>query len=156
MMELTSARRRELRARAHALHPVVAISANGLSETVLAEIERSLVAHELIKIRTYGIERAERETLLAEICQKLACAPVQIIGHLLVIYRERIEGESGAAQRPRKPEATGRVTKKQLAGGSPATPALPRRRTITTQASPARTRRATPNPPRRSNTVRGR
>jgi putative YhbY family RNA-binding protein len=155
-MELTSARRRELRARAHTLHPVVAISANGLSETVLAEIERSLVAHELIKIRTYGIERAVREALLAEICQKLSCAPVQIIGHLLVIYRERIEGEADASGHPRKPEATGRATKKQLAGGSSATQAPPQRRTITTQTSPVRTRRATPNPPRRSNTVRGR
>lgn len=156
MMEITSARRRELRARAHALHPVVAISANGLSETVLAEIERSLVAHELIKVRTYGIERAERESLLAEICQKLNCAPVQIIGNLLVIYRERVEDETGAARHPRKPDASGRATKKQLAGGSSATAAPPRRRTITTQTSSARTRRATPNPPRRSNTPRGR
>ena len=86
---MTPAKRRSLRALAHPLKPVVSISQKGLSETVLAEIERCLTAHELIKIRVYGHEREQREAMLAEVCTALAAAPVQHIGHLLVVWREK-------------------------------------------------------------------
>lgn len=85
---LTPTRRRELRALAHALKPVVSISQKGLTETVLKEIDHCLSAHELIKIRVYDSERDQRETLLAELCAALTAAPVQHIGHLLVVWRE--------------------------------------------------------------------
>ena len=47
MPELSPARRRELKARAHVLDPVVLIGGEGLSSSVLAEIDRGLKAHEL-------------------------------------------------------------------------------------------------------------
>lgn len=90
-MELTTAQRRDLRARAHSLHPVVSISQQGLSETVLAEIDRSLKAHELIKVRVYGAERDTRDALMTDICMRLEAAPVQQIGNLLVIFRANPE-----------------------------------------------------------------
>jgi putative YhbY family RNA-binding protein len=86
---ITPAQRRSLRALAHPLKPVVSISQKGLSETVLAEIERCLASHELIKIRVYGVDHEQREALLAEICTTLTAAPVQHIGHLLVVWREK-------------------------------------------------------------------
>ena len=46
-----------MRARAHNLDPVVSIAENGLTDAVLKEIEVSLNAHELIKIRVYGDDR---------------------------------------------------------------------------------------------------
>jgi putative YhbY family RNA-binding protein len=82
------ARRRALRAAAHPLNPVVSISQRGLTPSVLAEIDRCLKAHELIKLRLYGIERDAREALSIEICSTLACAEVQHIGNLLVLWRE--------------------------------------------------------------------
>ncbi|MGC2520820.1 MAG: YhbY family RNA-binding protein, partial [Burkholderiales bacterium] len=85
---LSSARRKALRARAHALNPVVMISEAGLSPGVVAEIERSLKSHELIKIRIFGAERPARAALLAEICTKTGAQPVQHIGKVLVVYRE--------------------------------------------------------------------
>ena len=57
MTELTPAQRRDLRARAHHLNPVVTIADNGLAPSVVAEIERSLQAHELIKVKVQGAER---------------------------------------------------------------------------------------------------
>jgi len=102
-IELIPARRRALRARAHGLHPVASISQNGLSASVLAEIDRGLKAHELIKVRVYGAERAEREALLAEVCTRLEAAPVQHIGNILVLFRESPESEQPAAPPPRKP-----------------------------------------------------
>ena len=85
---ITPTQRRALRARSHALNPVVSISQKGLTETVLKEIDRSLTAHELIKIRVYAAEREQREALLMELCSALKAAPVQHIGHLLVVWRE--------------------------------------------------------------------
>lgn len=82
------AQRRALRAAAHHLNPVVSISQKGLTPSVLAEIDRCLAAHELIKLRLYGIERDAREPLFNEICAALRCACVQHIGNLLVLWRE--------------------------------------------------------------------
>ena len=92
-IELTPAGRRALRARAHALRPTVIIGEAGLSAPVLAEIERSLKSHELIKVKVAGDDRGRRESLLAEICEALSASPVQHIGKILVIFREKPEPE---------------------------------------------------------------
>ena len=68
MLQLSSEQRRQLRAQAHGLNPVVSIAQQGLSDTVLKEIDNCLKAHELIKIRVYGDDREARETYLATIC----------------------------------------------------------------------------------------
>jgi len=103
--ELTPALRRALRAKAHALHPVVLIGDNGLTEGVLREIEVNLHSHELIKMRAHS-ERDVRETMLGEICQRLSAQPVQHIGKTLVIYRERPpELAAEPSQRPTRPAA---------------------------------------------------
>ena len=102
MIELSPAQRRELRASAHHLNPVVSIAGNGLTPAVMQEIERSLQAHELIKIKLHGIERNDRELLMHEVCNALDAAPVQHIGTILVVWRRRREEEtSGASAAPR-------------------------------------------------------
>jgi putative YhbY family RNA-binding protein len=103
MLELAPAQRRDLRARAHALHPVVIISDAGLSENVLKEIAASLASHELIKVKVFSDDREQREAMLAEICATLDAAPVQHIGKILVVYKPKPE-ETAAPKRPaRKP-----------------------------------------------------
>lgn len=97
MIELTPAQRRELRSRAHHLNPVVTIAGNGLAPAVVAEIERSLQAHELIKVRVQGAERDQRENLMAELCATLGAAAVQHIGNILVVWREKKEDPKGKA-----------------------------------------------------------
>jgi RNA-binding protein len=87
MHELSPARRRELRARAHALDPVVLIGGAGLSPAVLAEIDRALKSHELIKIRV-NADRSGREAILEETCSRTGAQAVQHIGRTLVIFRE--------------------------------------------------------------------
>jgi putative YhbY family RNA-binding protein len=118
--QLSPVQRRALRAAAHHLNPVVSISQKGLTPSVLAEIDRSLKAHELIKLRLYGIERENREALFTEICTALNCAEVQHIGNLLVLWRENPKDaaaqESAPARRRKDPPAT----KKQAAARSEA------------------------------------
>jgi len=103
--EVTPTLRRALRGKAHALHPVVLIGDNGLTEAVLREIEVHLHRHELIKIRAQS-ERDAREAMLAKICEQLSAQPVQHIGKTLVIYRERpSELSAEQSQRPTRPAA---------------------------------------------------
>jgi len=119
MPELPPEQRRSLRAAAHHLNPVVSIAQKGLTPTVLQEIDNCLKTHELIKVRLHGIERADRDPLLAEICTNLNCAPVQHIGNLFVLWREKpateadTEKKSALATRRGKP-----LTKKQAAAAS--------------------------------------
>ena len=77
-----------MKARAHALDPVVRIGGAGLSPAVLAEIDRALKNHELIKIRVNGADRSDREVILEGICRRTEAQAVQHIGRILVIFRE--------------------------------------------------------------------
>ena len=115
ILEINSAQRRELRARAHALHPVVMISEGGLSEAVMQEIDRSLTSHELIKVRVFADAHADRNAMLQEICENLSAAPVQHIGKILVIYRPKPDAAQGTKKtsRRRKPP---RRTKRSYQG----------------------------------------
>lgn len=87
MLKLTPAERSKLRAEAHALNPVVIIGDAGLTPAVLKEIDASLKAHGLIKVRVFGDDREERIGIYDTICAELDAAPIQHIGKLLVIYR---------------------------------------------------------------------
>lgn len=88
MPTLSSKQISHLRSLAHNLHPVVMIGNNGLTEQVLREIDISLKAHELIKIKVFGDERALRTAMLQEICEKTGATAVHHIGKQLVIYRQ--------------------------------------------------------------------
>jgi len=115
MLNLTADQRRALRAQAHALNPVVSISQNGLTESVLQEIGISLASHQLIKIRVFNDDRALREQFLTSICEQLGAAPVQHIGKLLVIWRPAAEGQ---APKPRSTRSEPRRTKRSFQGSS--------------------------------------
>jgi putative YhbY family RNA-binding protein len=89
--ELAPVRRRDLKARAHLLKPVVWIGAAGLSENVIQEVDQGLTSHELIKVKISNDERQTRTAWLNEICNRLGAEPVQHIGKILVIYRPQPE-----------------------------------------------------------------
>lgn len=99
MITLTPAERRALRARAHALHPVVAVGDKGLTPAVLREIESSLDAHELIKVRIAEADRETRDEMLLRICDDVDAAPVQHIGKILIIYRPAADKDPGKPKR---------------------------------------------------------
>lgn len=124
MEPLAPAARRALRARAHHLHPVVTIGQHGLSPTVLKEIDTALKAHELIKVRVMADDRNAREALLGRICEALACDPVQQIGKLLVLWRERKE-EPKAGKDADRPETRPASRRAPSGGGSMRRPSGP-------------------------------
>ena len=87
-MKFTTKQIAHLRGLAHNLNPVVMIGNNGLSESVLKEIDLNLNAHELIKIQVSIEERASRTALQTDICAKTNAVAVHHIGKQLVIYRK--------------------------------------------------------------------
>jgi putative YhbY family RNA-binding protein len=93
----------------------VLIGDGGLTDEVLLEIDRNLVAHELIKIRVGGADREDRGSILQRICDRLEAAPVQHIGRILVVFRPRPEETQNRRRRPRRrPKAPGRQTKRSF------------------------------------------
>jgi putative YhbY family RNA-binding protein len=84
---LTPAQRKEHRAAAHHLDPVVMIGADGATAAVEKELDAALNAHGLVKVRVFSDDRAAREALLAALADKLSAAPIQHIGKLLVLWR---------------------------------------------------------------------
>lgn len=87
MLELNSKQISFLRSASHDLNAVVMIGSKGLSEEVLREIDLSLKAHELIKIKVQSDQRELRQSMMQEICEKLKAVAVQHIGKQLVVYR---------------------------------------------------------------------
>lgn len=104
---LPAAERKALKARAHSLHPILQLGEKGLTDTVIAEIDRALGAHELIKVRAAPLNRDEREVALASICERTGAQPVQHIGKMLVVYRQKPPAESKPAPRRRTQSSSG-------------------------------------------------
>ena len=86
---LTPAERKALKAKAHKLDPVVHVGAKGLTEEVIAEIDRALHAHELIKVRAGTMDRDARDDAFDSICERTGAEAVQQVGKVFVIYRRR-------------------------------------------------------------------
>ena len=86
-IQLTIAERKEHRAQAHHLDPVVMIGNDGLTANVKKEIDAALNAHGLIKVRVQGDDRAQREAIYQSLADELGAAPIQHIGKLLVLWR---------------------------------------------------------------------
>ena len=86
-IQLTPAERREQRAAAHHLDPVVLIGGDGLTPAVKKEIDAALNADGLIKVRVFNDDRAARELMYQELTAELNAAPIQHIGKLLVLWR---------------------------------------------------------------------
>jgi putative YhbY family RNA-binding protein len=115
-IELTPKQRQALKAQAHGLKPVVLLGSAGLSASVLKEVDRALVAHELIKVKVPGDDRVERDRIFTTVADHLSAARVQSIGKSLVLYRpapekqEEVAPVRGVAARSTKAPARGPIS----------------------------------------------
>jgi RNA-binding protein len=88
---LTARERAHLKARAHALEPVVHAGSSGLTDRLLAEVDRALTAHELIKVKVNADDREQRVAIGDEICARTGAAAVHRVGKVLILWRPRPE-----------------------------------------------------------------
>ena len=90
---LTPAQRKDHRADAHHLDPIVMDGGDGLTPAVKNEADAALKAHGLIKIRVFSDDRLAREQMMLTLADELGAAPIQHIGKLLVLWRPMPEKE---------------------------------------------------------------
>ncbi|MCH1919149.1 ribosome assembly RNA-binding protein YhbY [Shewanella sp. A3A] len=90
-MNLTTKQKQYLKGLAHPLKPVVLLGANGLTEGVLAEIDNALSYHELIKVKVASEDREMKAAIVDAIVRETQSVKVQLIGHVLVIFRQSEE-----------------------------------------------------------------
>lgn len=88
---MDSSLKKQLKAKAHHLKPVVLLGSKGLTSAVIEEANQALLAHELIKVKISGAERDEKQTLTHTLCQELHAELVQQIGNTITIYRKNQE-----------------------------------------------------------------
>lgn len=86
---ITQAERRALKRLAHALDVVVRTGNAGLTDAVVAETDKALTHHELLKVRILAGERADRDAMMQKLCDQLGAALVQRVGHVATIFRPR-------------------------------------------------------------------
>lgn len=86
-MSISPEQRREYRAIAHNLKPVIIVGDKGLSEGLQEELERALNDHELIKIKVASQDREARQEAITALCESSGAELVQTIGKIAVILR---------------------------------------------------------------------
>jgi RNA-binding protein len=91
---LSSKERARLKARAHSLEPVVRIGHGGATPEIIAEVERALTAHGLIKVSIATDDRDERRALGDALAERVDSAPVYRVGKVLILWRPRPEDTS--------------------------------------------------------------
>ncbi|KMT64045.1 ribosome assembly RNA-binding protein YhbY [Catenovulum maritimum] len=90
-MTLSKKQKQHLKGLAHSLKPIVQLGNNGLTEGVMAEIDLALSHHELIKVKVPTDERELKKQIFAAIVRESNSVEVQVIGHIIVLYRQSDE-----------------------------------------------------------------
>jgi RNA-binding protein len=85
---LSSKQKRELRAQAHGLSPVVHIGKEGLTANLIQNTEVSLEAHELIKLQVLKHCPNPVMEIALDLASHTHSDIVQTIGRTIVLYRK--------------------------------------------------------------------
>jgi RNA-binding protein len=88
---LTARERAHLKARAHALEPVIHVGNAGVTDTLVSELDRALTAHELIKIKIAGDDREQRVAIGDDLSTRTNATVVHRVGKVLLLWRPRAE-----------------------------------------------------------------
>ena len=88
---LTTKQRQFLKGLAHPLSPVVRVGKGGATAAVVTETQKSLEAHELIKVRIEAEESAARKEIAATLASATDAQLVGTVGKIAILYRKRDE-----------------------------------------------------------------
>lgn len=86
-MSLSAKQKKQYRTLGHQLKPIVSIGQQGLSAAVLAELDRALTDHELLKVKITAADKDQRNQLAQALCTATQATLVQQIGHTLLLLR---------------------------------------------------------------------
>ena len=87
--QLKGSQRKYLRGLAHNLNPAAAVGQKGITDALLEEIEESLEASELIKIKFVEFkDKQSKKELVDEITKRTDAFVAGMIGHVAILYRQ--------------------------------------------------------------------
>jgi RNA-binding protein len=86
-MPLTESQRKHLRRLGHDRKPIVLVGQGGIGDNLVAELDRALRDHELVKVRARVADRDERDRILDQLAESTGAELVQRIGHTALFYR---------------------------------------------------------------------
>ncbi len=90
-MKLTKEHIHALKGLAHPMKPVLIMGDKGVTDSFLAEAERAIEYHELIKIRIAGEDRDAKKAIAAEITSTLNATMIQHIGNVITLFKRNHE-----------------------------------------------------------------
>jgi len=85
-MSLTNPQKRDLKARAQRLEPVVKLGHGGMSPAFLASLDTALTQHGLVKMK-FADFKAERKTLAPQIAEQTRSEIIMQVGNVAVFFR---------------------------------------------------------------------
>lgn len=85
---ITTKERAALRRLANGLTPLFQIGKSGVTESVIATVDEALTARELIKLRVLETSPHTAREASDAICAAIGADGVQVVGRVLVLYRE--------------------------------------------------------------------
>ena len=101
MSELAGWKKQYLRGLAHHLKPLVQIGKFGVTDKLVAAIEKALDDHELVKIKFIGF-KDEKDELTKKISVEVRAEVVGLIGNVLTVYRKNHDKEKSKIKIPAK------------------------------------------------------
>jgi RNA-binding protein len=99
-MELKGYQRGYLTRKAHSLQPVVHVGKFGLTDEVVAAVDKALEDHELIKVKFVSF-KDERDGLAREVGSKIDATLVRIVGNIAIYYRHQTNPEKRVVHLPK-------------------------------------------------------
>ncbi len=88
-LSLSTRHRRQLRALAHALKPVVLLGQDGLTDGVLQATNAALLGHELIKVQMR--QPADKHATAQALADATGATLCGLVGHVVILYRPHPE-----------------------------------------------------------------
>jgi len=98
METLKGSQRKNLRAQAHHLKPLVMIGAKGVTDQLVGSVDIALNDHELIKVKFGEFKEAKKE-ISEEIAKATKSELVGLIGNIAIFYRRHPDPEKRKIKR---------------------------------------------------------
>ena len=92
-MTLSTKQKQFLKGLAHDKKAIIQLGNNGLTEGVVAEIDNALGHHELIKVKIPTDDKEEKQLIADAIVRETGAEKIQIIGHVLILYKASDENK---------------------------------------------------------------
>ena len=110
---MTSKERASWRAKANSLEAIIQIGKEGITDNLITQIDDTLDVRELIKIRVH-LETAPQtpKELAPQLAERLDAEVIQVIGGIIVLYRE-IDEERIAQKKTKRAGANAKAKPKK-------------------------------------------